>query len=288
MAFSIIVFSVIYTTSFGNEESFQKSLPILGIYIFAGYKLLPIFQIVYSSLLAVKANAAAVNSIYDELRGKNNIEFIKEKILSNKDFKLENKIELRNVSYFYKDVARPAIKNISLNIPANSFISIVGPSGAGKSTVLDILLGLLTPKQGEIFIDGVPLSSNMERYQQNISYVGQNIFLHNKTIKQNICFGLNQNEIDEKKFLNALEASNLSRLIDELPDGVNTMVGERGIKISGGQQQRVAIARALYLDRGIIILDEATSSLDGISENNILKRLKLFAENYQKTIIMVT
>ena len=164
----------------------------------------------------------------------------------------------------------------------------MGPSGAGKSTVLDIILGLLLPTQGEILIDGVSLSATLENYQQNISYVGQNIFLQNKTIKQNICFGLNQNEINEKRLLNALEASNLLELIDEFPDGIDTMVGERGVKISGGQQQRVAIARALYLDRSIIILDEATSSLDGISENNILKRLKLFSEKYEKTIIMVT
>ena len=288
IAFSIIILSIIITSSSGNQDYFQNSLPILGVYIFAGYKLLPIFQGFYFGLLSVKANIAAVDSIYDELKGNDNMEFINEKTISNKKFNLENKIEFRKISFSYNDITRPAINNISLNIHANSFNSIVGPSGGGKSTLLDILLGLLTPNQGEIFIDQVPLSSVIESFQQNISYVGQNIFLQNTTIKKNICFGLDQNEIDEKKLTNAIDASNLSELIDELPDGVNTMVGERGIKISGGQQQRVAIARALYLDRDIIVLDEATSSLDGISENSILKRLKLFAENYKKTIIMVT
>ena len=288
IAFSIIILSIIFTSSSGNQDYFQNSLPILGVYIFAGYKLLPIFQGFYFGLLSVKANIAAVDSVYDELKGNDNMEFINEKTILNKKFNLENKIEFRKISFSYNDITRPAINNISLNIHANSFNSIVGPSGGGKSTLLDILLGLLTPNQGEIFIDQVPLSSVIESFQQNISYVGQNIFLQNTTIKKNICFGLDQNEIDEKKLTNAIDASNLSELIDELPDGVNTMVGERGIKISGGQQQRVAIARALYLDRDIIILDEATSSLDGISENSILKRLKLFAENYKKTIIMVT
>ena len=288
IAFSIIVFSIIYTSSTGVEENFQKSLPILAVYTFAGYKLLPIFQQLYFGSLSLKANKAAMDAIYEELEGKNNIEFTKEEILPKEIFDLKNKIELKNVSFSYENFNKPAVKNISLNIPANSFVSIVGPSGAGKSTILDIILGLLTPKQGEIFIDEALLPTILEHYQQNISYVGQNIFLQNETIKDNICFGLNKNEIDEKKFLNAIEASNLLELIDELPNGVHTMVGERGIKISGGQQQRVAIARALYLDRKIIVLDEATSSLDGISENNILKRLSLFARNYKKTIIMVT
>ena len=288
IAFSIIVFSIIYTSSLSVEENFQKTLPILAVYIFAGYKLLPIFQQMYFGLMSLKANKSAVDSVYDELEGKDNNEFMNEEILPKKILDLKNKIEFKNVSFSYQDNDNLVVKNISLDIPANSFTSIVGPSGAGKSTILDIVLGLLTPKQGEITIDESPLSSILEHYQQNISYVGQNIFLKNETIKENICFGLNKSEIDEKKFLSSIEAANLKELIDELPNGVDTMVGERGIKISGGQQQRVAIARALYLDRKIIVLDEATSSLDGISENNILKRLSLFAGSYKKTIIMVT
>ena len=288
IAFSVIVASIIYTSLTGLEENFDKTLPVLAVYIFAGYKILPMFQNIYFGLLSLKSCEPAIDSIYNEIKGKNSFEFKKEKSLLNKDFTLENKIELKNVSFSYEDNNKPAIKNLSLNIPINSFVSIVGASGAGKSTILDIILGLLAPKQGEVLIDGHPLSSIVENYQQNISYVGQNIFLNNDSIKNNICFGVNQNDIDEKKLSNAIKASNLLDLVNELPEGINTKIGERGVKISGGQQQRVAIARALYLDRNIIILDEATSSLDGISENNILKRLKLFSEEYKKTIIMVT
>ena len=288
IAFSIIISSIIYTSLTGLEENLNKTLPILAVYIFAGYKILPMFQNIYFGLLSLKSCEPAIDSIYTEIIGKNNYEFTKEKSLLNKDFTLENKIELKDISFSYEDNNKPAIKNLSLSIPINSFVSIVGASGAGKSTVLDIILGLLTPKQGEVLIDGHSLSSIVENYQQNISYVGQNIFLHNDSIKNNICFGVNQNDIDEKKLSNAIKASNLLDLVNELPEGINTKIGERGVKISGGQQQRVAIARALYLDRKIIILDEATSSLDGISENNILKRLKLFSKEYKKTIIMVT
>jgi ABC-type multidrug transport system fused ATPase/permease subunit len=288
IAFLIIVLSILYTSSSEIDQNLQETLPILAVYIFAGYKLLPIFQQVYFGLLSLKANTAAIDSIYGELEVDNKNEFIKEESLPKQTLDLKNKIQLKNISYSYENPDNFAIKNISLNIPANSFVSIVGPSGAGKSTILDTILGLLTPTHGEILIDETPLSSILDHYQHNISYVGQNIFLQNETIKDNICFGLTKSEIDEKKFLNAIEAANLSELIDKLPDGVHTMVGERGVKISGGQQQRIAIARALYLDRKIIVLDEATSSLDGISENNILKRLNLFAKNYKKTIIMVT
>ena len=288
IAFTIIILSVIYTSITGNEESFQKTLPALAVYIFAGYKLLPMFQSIYYGVLSFKSSEAAVDNIYNEIKEQNNLEFPKEKNSLNKDFTLKNKIELKNISFSYADNSKPAIKNLSLVIPINSFVSIVGSSGAGKSTVLDILIGLLIPKHGETLVDGHSFSSVLESYQQNISYVGQNIFLHNDSIKNNICFGVNENEIDEKKLSNAIEAADLLDLINELSEGVNTKVGERGIRISGGQQQRIAIARALYLDRSIIILDEATSSLDGILENNILKRLKLFSEKYKKTIIMVT
>ena len=288
IAFAVIISSIIYTSSTSHADNFRESLPILAVYIFAGYKILPIFQNIYYGLLTLKSCESAVNSIYNEIKGKKNIDFLKKENLLNKDFNLENKIDLININFSYSDNNKPVINNLSLNIPANSFVSIVGPSGAGKSTILDMILGLLTPKNGEIFIDKHPLSSILETYQQNISYVGQNIFLQNDSIKKNICFGINEDEIDEKKFTNALEASDLLELIKELPNGTDTLVGERGIKISGGQQQRVAIARALCLDRIIIILDEATSSLDGISENNILHRLKFFAKNYKKTIIMVT
>jgi ATP-binding cassette, subfamily B, bacterial PglK len=288
IAFSVIVVSIIYTSLTGLEENLDKTLPVLAVYIFAGYKILPMFQNIYFGLLSLKSCEPAIDSIYNEINGKNSFEFKKEKSLLNKDFTLEDKIELKNISFSYEDNNKPAIQNLSLNIPLNSFVSIVGASGAGKSTVLDIILGLLAPKQGEVLIDGHPLSSIVENYQQNISYVGQNIFLNNDSIKNNICFGVNQNDIDEKKLSNAIKASNLLDLVNELPEGIDTKIGERGVKISGGQQQRVAIARALYLDRNIIILDEATSSLDGISENNILKRLKLFSEEYKKTIIMVT
>lgn len=289
IAFSIIILGIIYASSIENEVYLSDSLPVLAVYIFAGYKLLPVFQQIYYGVISIRSAGEAINSVYLDLVGIEDVKFCNEDTLATfNDLKLNEKIEFKNVNFFYLENSKPIIKNLSINIPANSFVSIVGPSGAGKSTLLDILLGLLKPHSGEILLDKKPINSILDNYQQNISYVGQNIFLQNLSIKSNICFGIDQNEINEKKLNNAIEASNLYELIKELPDGIETIVGERGVKISGGQRQRVAIARALYLDRRIIIFDEATSSLDGIIENNIINNLKLFAKNYGKTIIMVT
>ena len=288
IAFSIIILSIIYTLSFTDAVNLKNSMPILAIYTFAGYKLLPVFQNVYYGMLSVRFTNSAIDSVYLDLKDKQHINFENKDSILQKAFNLKKDIKIEKVDFAYINSAKPAVKNVSINIPANSITSIVGPSGSGKSTILDILLGLLKPQKGEVFVDDQPLESILETYQHNISYVGQNIFLQNDSIRANICFGLDSSEIDEKKLVHAIEASNLSELIKELPSGVDTQVGERGVKISGGQQQRVAIARALYLDRSIIILDEATSSLDGISESYIIGKLKMFAENYKKTIVMVT
>tara|TARA_B110000503_G_scaffold21361_1_gene32468 strand:+ start:319 stop:1542 length:1224 start_codon:yes stop_codon:yes gene_type:complete len=287
VAFSAIVFSIMYIIQF-SENDLKNTLPVLAVYIFAGYKLLPIFQNIYYGILSVRANKSAIDSIFNEFDKKENKEFKVENNCEKKDFVFKNMIEIKNIYFAYLGGSKDVVSNANINIYANSFTSIVGRSGSGKSTILDILLGLLTPDKGEILIDGIPLSHSLSSYQNNISYVGQSIFLKNESIKRNICFGVDDNKIDNTKFLNAIEASSLTELINDLPRGIETEVGEGGTKLSGGQRQRVAIARALYLDRSIIILDEATSSLDGILENHILEKLKSFCKNYQKTIIMVT
>jgi HlyD family secretion protein len=287
LAFAIIIFSIIFIVLF-SENSLKNTLPIMAIYIFAGYKLLPIFQNIYHGALSVRANNSAIENIYGEFYQYEYKMFEEANDLEKKYFKFKDKIEIKNVYFSYLSGSKSGVSNININIYANSFTSIVGPSGSGKSTILDILLGLLQPDKGEVFIDGIPLFSSINNFQDNISYVGQSIFLKNESIKRNVCFGIDENQIDNLKFLNAIEASSLTEVIGDLPNGIETEIGEMGGKLSGGQRQRVAIARALYLDRNIIILDEATSSLDGILESRILEKLKLFCKNYGKTIIMVT
>ena len=287
IAFSIIIFSIIYAVSF-SENDLKNTLPILAIYIFAGYKLLPIFQNIYYGVLSVRANKSALDAIFNEFDKKEKKEFEIENIFKKEDFKFKDKIEIKNIYFSYFEGSDDVVKNVNIIIHANSFTAIVGKSGSGKSTILDILLGLLIPDKGEILIDGMPLSYSIKNYQNNVSYVGQSIFLNNESIKKNICYGIDDHKIDNQKLLDVIEASSLLELINDLPQGIETEIGERGAKLSGGQRQRVAIARALYLEKSIIILDEATSSLDGILEDYILEKLKFFCKNHQKTVVMVT
>ena len=168
----------------------------------------------------------------------------------------------------------------------NKVIGLVGSSGSGKSTAIDILLGLISPKKGSVFIDEKRLTANNIRaWQNSLGFVSQTIFLADSSIKENIAFGLPIEDIDDKRIEKAIQLSHLDQFISELPQGFETRVGERGVQLSGGQRQRVGIARALYNDADILVLDEATSALDGITEELIMDAIHDFSG--KKTIIMI-
>ena len=171
-------------------------------------------------------------------------------------------------------------------IPINNVIGIVGPSGSGKSTLIDILLGLIKPQQGQLKIDGQAINDqNLRSWQNNIGFVAQSIFLSEGTISENIAFGIPQDQIDTGRVQNALKLAHLDELISSFEDGIHTKVGERGVKLSGGQRQRIGIARALYHQAEVLIFDEATSSLDGITEKMIMNAIHDFSG--KKTIILI-
>jgi len=288
IAFAIIfIFFLIFTIN-NQDANLLASLPILATYAFAGYKLLPIFQQIYLGFTQIKSAQSALESIVAELEeiSKNKLKFSNENELKEK-LPILNNITLNNVSYNYQNSEKAAVDNIYIKIKRNSLNAIVGPSGSGKTTLLDIFLGLLQPQNGDIEIDDKKLDlNNTRKWQNNISYVGQNIFLLDDTIKKNICFNLVDDQIDTEKFNNALIASDALSFIKELKDAEETIVGERGIKLSGGQRQRVAIARALYHDKDLIVFDEATNSLDGISEKFVIDKLNTLSKS--KIVIIVT
>jgi len=287
LAFSIILLFIIFLVFIGNTD-FNDALPILAVYIFAGYKLLPIFQFIYSSIVQIKGNLYAYEKIENELTESKNYT-LKNNVQEKNILELnnENLISLSKVSFSYNQLDKQALKNVSININSNSINYIVGPSGSGKSTLLDLVLGLIFPQTGNVFLGDTELNElNSNIWHQNISYVGQNIFLLDDTIKNNICFVENEKNIDENRLNKALKLSYVDNFLRELPSGLETIVGERGLKLSGGQRQRVALARAFYQNKKIIILDEATASLDGITENFIIDQLKNLSKD--KTIIMVT
>lgn len=264
-------------------------LPILSIYALAGFKLLPAFQQVYTSISAIRGNLSAFESLREDLYASTEMkghEQARDEDLEKPHLKPQRNILLDQVVFTYPGKQDPALRGLTLDIPVNKVVGLVGASGSGKSTAIDMLLGLIEPWQGQLRIDGEPLNDDNRRaWQNSLGFVPQAIFLADSSIRENIAFGLPPEAIDEAKVRSAASMAHLDELLAELPDGLDTRVGERGVQLSGGQRQRIGIARALYDDADVLILDEATSALDGITEKLIMDAIHDFSG--KKTIMMI-
>jgi len=261
-------------------------LPMLSVYALAGFKLLPAFQQIYSSFTLIKSHLAAYNAIRDELLKSTLLDISGTSSNYSVKTRFNKTIKFRNITFIYPGKKEPALNSLNLEIESKQIIGLVGPSGSGKSTFTDILLGLIDPSSGQIFIDGEILSNNnKQNWQKNLGFVPQSIFLSDATIKENIAFGISQELIDHDKITKVIKLAHIDEFLNDLPDGINTKVGERGVQLSGGQRQRIGIARALYDDSEVLVLDEATSALDGITEKNVMKAILDFSG--KKTIIII-
>jgi ABC-type bacteriocin/lantibiotic exporter with double-glycine peptidase domain len=179
-----------------------------------------------------------------------------------------------SVSFSYENSGRDALKDICLRVSAGESIGLIGTSGAGKTTLVDVLLGLLEPQCGEILYNGEALSLVMSKWRGQVAYLPQQIFLIDDTLRRNVALGESDDLIDEDRLLGALRQARLVDLVEELPSGVNTVIGERGVRLSGGQRQRVALARAFYHGRNVLVMDEATSALDNDTEKEIVSEIQ--------------
>ena len=289
IAFGSMISLVLYLfTSYDGDLSLI--LPIISVYAIAGIKLLPAFQQIYNSLATIKANTAAYYAIQKDL-----IDLSEIKLATNKSKTIKNEksylypikqISLENISFRYPGKKELVLNQLNISIPVKKVIGIVGPSGSGKSTLVDILLGLIEPQNGLLKIDNKIINNHNRRsWQNSIGFVAQTIFLSEGTIAENVAFGFSKNEINIKQVENALKLANLEEFVKDLKNGVQTRVGERGVQLSGGQRQRIGIARALYHQAEVLVFDEATSSLDGITENIIMQAVHKFSD--EKTIIMI-
>ena len=284
IAFGSMIAVVLYLIAY-YEANLGIILPILSVYALAGVKLLPAFQSIYTSIARIKANSAAFESIQGDL---DNSQQTKSSILKiDKTTLLPKKhISLENVTFKYPNKEDTALNQLNMSIPVNSVIGIVGPSGSGKSTLVDILLGLIQPQSGQLKIDDDVINNKNRRpWQNTIGFVAQSIFLSEGSIADNVAFGIPQDQINFDQVYRALKLAHLDELIDSYQDGIHTKVGERGVQLSGGQRQRIGIARALYYKAEVLVFDEATSSLDGITEKMIMEAIHNFSG--QKTIIMI-
>lgn len=284
IAFSSMILLVLYLI-ISYEGNLSVILPIISIYALAAFKILPALQAIYSSVAKIRGNIAAFDSIEQDLV---NSKIADQKIVNKERalLHLNKQISLNNITFNYPDKKEPTLKNLNITIPVNSLVGIVGPSGSGKSTLIDILMGLIKSQQGELKIDDEVINDkNLRSWKNTIGFVAQNIFLSEGTIAQNIAFGVPQNKIDISQVEKVLELAHLRELILSLEYGVHTPVGERGVQLSGGQRQRIGIARALYHEAEVLVFDEATSSLDGITEKIIMEAINNFSG--KKTIILI-
>ncbi len=285
LAIVLIVILLLILTLF-NKFTIEQTISLISVFLIAGLRLLPSFQQIYASLASIKGSLPAFNSVKDELilSAKNN-----EITKSTNEIILKDRIEINNLSFSYdnlRDKNEFTLKNVNLKIKTNSIVGIIGKTGSGKSTLVDLIIGFLKPKSGNIKLDGKDLSNDetLKKWRNCISYVPQKVFLSDDSILSNICFGLEKDSIDQNLLKKSIEFSNLNNFIENLNNKENTRIGENGVMISGGQSQRIGIARAIYQNKDILIFDEATNQLDVKTESIILENLK----KIDKTIILIT
>ena len=286
VAYGAVIFLILYlnNSSGGNLSSV---LPVLAVYSLAGLKMLPVFQTTYGSIAQIRSSLPAFESIKKDLEAsQSNKKHQINREQSHTNLTAKQSIKFENIEFTYPGKELPALTQFNLEIPIGKVIGLVGLSGSGKSTAIDVLLGLIKPDEGQLLIDGRPLTSVQTRaWQNSAGFVPQSIFLSDSSIMENIAFGLPKSEIDIEQVLKAAHLAHLDDLIKELPNGLNTIVGERGVQLSGGQRQRIGIARALYYEAEVLAFDEATSALDTITETIIMDAL--YNLSGRKTIVII-
>ncbi|WP_439097781.1 ABC transporter ATP-binding protein [Gottfriedia luciferensis] len=280
----IIVFKGSNTTSLVST---------MALFAMAAFRLMPSITRIVGFITAIRYSEPALSIIYEDLfLNKDHLiniddQISKEnsKVVDHNDRVFTQSIKLNNISFKYPNQRDFSVKDVSLTIPIGQSVAFIGESGAGKTTLVDIILGLFHPENGEILIDGNDLNNQRELWKQKIGYIPQSIFLSDDTIRGNIAFGLDEDQIDESAVWRALEQAQLKEFVKLLPEQLNTTVGERGVRLSGGQRQRIGIARALYHNPEIIFMDEATSALDNETEKEIMKAID--GLKGEKTLIII-
>ena len=258
----------------------DRIIPLLGLFVIATWRFVPSINNVIGLVNSLSYSKPAVESLYNEF------EYIKKQ---NEIIKTQavftDKIEMRNLTFSYANTLAPSLRDVNIVVRKGETVGFIGPSGAGKSTLVDVILGLLPPSSGELLVDGVNMHEHNIEWQSTIGYVAQAIYLTDDTIRRNVAFGIAENEIDDVALERSLKSAQLWEFVQGLSDKTHSIVGERGIRVSGGQRQRIGIARALYHEPQVLVLDEATSSLDIETETEVMSAIR--ALQGFKTILIV-
>ncbi|MDR2889785.1 MAG: ABC transporter ATP-binding protein/permease [Lachnospiraceae bacterium] len=277
---AVIVFKLI------NGTVASYFIPTISIFAIGAFRMMPSFSRITGSLNNMMFNMPSVNIIYQELKAMEKLTK-QDQMVTIKSIPLEfsKEISIRQLDFRYPNTEKYVLRGVSLIIPKNKSVAFIGPSGEGKTTLADIVLGLLQAESGGVFVDSVDVQKNIAAWHQKLGYIPQSIYLMDDSIKSNIVFGVRDSDIDEQRLWQALDDAQLKDFVTGLDYGLDTQVGERGIRLSGGQRQRIAIARALYNDPEVLILDEATSALDNDTESAVMDAIDHLAG--QKTLIII-
>ena len=274
--------AILVISMLGQGREMTSIIPTLGLFAAAAFRIMPSVNRVLGSVQTLRYSLPVVDTLYEEIK-LISVEPASKHTCSPEIFK--NELRLTNVVYQYPGATADALDNISINIRKGESIGLIGSSGSGKSTLVDLIIGLLTPSDGQIEVDGQDIQQNLRQWQNQIGYVPQSIYLTDDTLRRNIAFGLPNEQIDDLAVRRAIKASQLEEFVSTLPEGLETVVGERGVRLSGGQRQRIGVARALYHDPAVLVLDEATSALDGATERGVMEAVTSLQGI--KTIIVV-
>ncbi len=267
-----------------KSGSFAAALPVIALYVFAGYRLMPALQQIYGAFTQLRYVGPSLDALHKDLASLQDGNAQRGPITP---LSLTQSICLKAVTFRYPNAQHPTLKNIDLIIPAHSTVGFVGATGSGKTTTVDVILGLLEPQEGALNIDGQPITAaNCRQWQRAIGYVPQHIYLADDSVAANIAFGVKTEDINQKAVERVAKIANLHEfVVNDLPQGYSTTVGERGVRLSGGQRQRIGIARALYHNPEVLILDEATSALDNLTEQAVMEAVNNLGHGI--TIILI-
>jgi ABC-type multidrug transport system fused ATPase/permease subunit len=255
-------------------------VPILGLFAAAAFRVMPSINRLLMATQTLIFNRSIIASVYKDF-----LLDSPDSTSTGSGTKFATQLELTDVSFKYPTAANASLQNVSLVVKRGEAVGFVGPSGAGKSTLVDVILGLFAPTSGVVKVDGQDVQQNLRNWQNQIGYVPQAIYLTDDTLRRNVAFGLNDENIDDNLVHNAIRLAQLEEFVATLPEKLETVVGERGVRLSGGQRQRIGIARALYHNPSVLVLDEATSSLDTPTEHGVMQAVQ--ALQGSKTVLIV-
>ncbi len=282
---SMLAFMAVYLSGGGDITAFATNIAAFAV---AAVRVLPSVNRINTYITEIAYTQPSLDFVYENLQeGMKTDEMLAKRRAQSQSekLKLEDKIELDHISFHYPDSDKAIFKDAHMIVPKGKSVGIIGASGAGKSTIVDVLLGLLHAQEGQITCDGVDIFKNYESWLAQVGYIPQSIYLIDESIRDNIAFGIDADRIDDTRIWEVLKEAQLKEFVEELPEGLDTTIGDRGVRLSGGQRQRIGIARALYNDPEILVFDEATSALDNDTESAVMEAVNSF--HGRKTMIII-